>query len=87
MKSSDLKKDQIKLVFIDLEKLLTSGVWMSAVEEEGEYKRYQGNGRLFIHGFYKKGKRDSEYKQWRFNGEIEIHSLYKDGKEIKNYIK
>lgn len=58
-------------------------------KDEGEYFELHPNGSLFIHCFYKNGKRHGEFTSFHENTtDINIHCFYVDGKiegEYKDY--
>jgi len=75
----DVKRQQIKALFEDFKAALAKGLWLNGLEDDGEYKEWHDNGQLWIHSFYKDGKRNGEYKMWYVNGQLYEHSFYKDG--------
>ena len=80
-----MKREYIKRVFEDLNKLKQEGIWFSGVEKEGEYKTWHNHNKLFTHCFYKKGKLDGEYKAWSPNGKLLQHCFYKKGEKEGEY--
>lgn len=45
-----------------------------------ERKYWHDNGRIFVHEFYREGKREGERKMWMSNGQIWEHEFYLNGK-------
>ena len=60
------------------------GIWFGE-ENNSEFKSWYSNGQLYVHCFYKDGRREDEFKRWHDN-ELLFHELYKDGKLIKNIL-
>ena len=81
----NLKKEYIRKIFTNIEKLKYGGIYLYGIEEEGEYKEWHGNGKLFLHCFYKNGELEGEYKSWHENGKLYSHSFYKDGRLNSEY--
>ncbi len=76
----NIARQQIKQLFNNPQKIMANGLWFSGYKEEGEYKRWWSNGRLFQHCFYKDGKIDGEYKVWYDNGKLQTHCFFKNDK-------
>jgi len=55
---------------------------------QGEYKEYFSDGQLWVHCYFKDGKRHGEYKVYNPDGQLWVHCYFKDGKDITNmYLK
>ena len=80
-----MKKEYIRRIFTNIEKVKTDGIYLSGIHREGEYKMWHDNGILYLHCFYKDGKLDSEYKLWHDNGQHYIHCFFKNGNEDGEY--
>ena len=63
------------------------GVWFSGIEGKGEYKRWNSNGQLGEHTFWKNGEYHGECKWYLPNGRLWIHKLYENGIMIEDYLK
>ena len=71
---------------LNFEKNKTKGIWLSGIEEEGEFLKYYGNGQLRFHAFYNNGKEHGERKWYHENGQIKEHDFWKNGECVKNLI-
>jgi len=81
-----MKREYIRKVFTNLDKLKAKGIYFSGVNGEGEYKRWwYDNGQLKIHCFYKNDKLNGEYKEWYSSGKLNTHCFYKNNKLDGDY--
>ena len=49
---------------------------------EGEYKKFYGNGQLWLQCLYVNGKIEGEYKEFYENGQLREHYFYVNGKKV-----
>ena len=82
-----MKREYIKKVFEDLDKLKTTGIYFSGIRGEGKFKKWKDNSQLGVHCFYKNGILNGECKRWDSNGNLYKHCVYKNAKIIKDYLK
>ena len=56
--------------------------------KQGEYKRYYSGEQLWIHYFYKDGKRHGECKEYNEDGSLDCKKYYSNGKDVTDmYLK
>ena len=72
-----MKKEYIRRIFTNIEKLKEEGIYLSGIDGEGEYKMWYDNGQLYRHCFYKNGELDGEYKEWYKNNKLWEHCFFK----------
>lgn len=53
----------------------------------GYYKEWHPNGQIWVHSFWKNGKRDGEYRNWYSNGQIYEHSFWENGELVKDLLR
>jgi len=87
----NLKKQQIRDVFINLKQLKGNGIWFDGEKDKGEYKEWWSNGQLYIHCFFngKNGYKDKYkgvYKEWGGNGKLERHIIFNNDGSLKETI-
>ena len=47
---------------------------------QGEYKRFYGNGNLWLHSFWKDDKLKGKWQRFYINGNLYAQCFYKEGK-------
>jgi len=55
--------------------------WGLDAIENGCYRKWHENGKLWVECGYKNGKLEGPYKSWHENGHLEAEDVYKNGKE------
>lgn len=83
---ASLKRKYINKCFTDLNTFKSTSIHFSGIRRDSEYKRWNNDGKLASHRFYKNGKINGEYRTYYSNGELYVHLLYKNGQVVKDYL-
>jgi len=80
-------RKQLKSLFNNPFEAIEEGLWFSGYMGEGEYKEWYENGKLWVHCFYKNGKKNGEYKEWwKDENELYAHLLLKNNEVVEDYL-
>lgn len=78
----NVMRQQIWAIFTDRSYMSLNGLWMSGYDE-GEYKQWLPNGKVWRHCFYKGNNLIGEYKEFYGSDETNIipakHAFYPKG--------
>ncbi len=78
----NFRHNQITDLFTFTKRIMSQGLWYSGIEDEGLFKKWNDNGQINVHCFYKNDKLEGEYKAWNPKGKLVDSKNYKDGVEI-----
>jgi antitoxin component YwqK of YwqJK toxin-antitoxin module len=72
----------IASIFHNFVKIMSTGIFLSGHEEQGEYKQWDSTGKLLIHMWYNKnGEVDGQRKEWAWGITVR-NNWYDNGKIV-----